>query len=312
VSDSHHEESFWRKYIFSTDHKTIGIQYGITALLFLFFGFSLMMVMRWQLAFPDQPVPVIGGLIQWLAELNGFASIGNLPSDLYNVFGAMHGTIMIFLGVVPLVVGAFGNYIVPLQIGAPDMAFPKLNMTSYWVYFIGGVIMLVSFFLPGGAANSGCIVAVIGTEHFGLFDLTTQDRFESVFKPAVGGFLANEFHRFIDVAVIAVPQPVFHKMVGTFNQTQHHIGNTKPVGNFFFQLLHHLIQVGAGQYQSFDFEQVFLNFFIGTGNFEQPFQFAFKMFFIIVNPLDNPVGQTQRTHGLDGQVIILNLFDFFQ
>ena len=155
MSDSHHEESFWRKYIFSTDHKTIGIQYGITALLFLFFGFSLMMVMRWQLAFPDQAVPVIGGLIQWLAELNGFASIGNLPSDLYNVFGAMHGTIMIFLGVVPLVVGAFGNYVVPLQIGAPDMAFPKLNMTSYWVYFIGGVIMLVSFFLPGGAANSG-------------------------------------------------------------------------------------------------------------------------------------------------------------
>ena len=155
MSDSHHEESFWRKYIFSTDHKTIGIQYGITALLFLFFGFSLMMVMRWQLAFPDQPVPVIGGLIKWLAELNGFASIGNLPSDLYNVFGAMHGTIMIFLGVVPLVVGAFGNYVVPLQIGAPDMAFPKLNMTSYWVYFIGGVIMLVSFFLPGGAANSG-------------------------------------------------------------------------------------------------------------------------------------------------------------
>ena len=155
MTDLHHEESFWRKYIFSTDHKTIGIQYGITALLFLFFGFSLMMVMRWQLAFPDQAVPVIGGLIQWLAELNGFASIGNLPSDLYNVFGAMHGTIMIFLGVVPLVVGAFGNYVVPLQIGAPDMAFPKLNMTSYWVYFIGGVIMLVSFFLPGGAANSG-------------------------------------------------------------------------------------------------------------------------------------------------------------
>ena len=155
MSDSHHEESYWRKYIFSTDHKTIGIQYGITALLFLFFGFSLMMVMRWQLAFPDQAVPVFGGLIQWLAELNGFASIGNLPSDLYNVFGAMHGTIMIFLGVVPLVVGAFGNYVVPLQIGAPDMAFPKLNMTSYWVYFIGGVIMLVSFFLPGGAANSG-------------------------------------------------------------------------------------------------------------------------------------------------------------
>ena len=155
MSDSHHEESFWRKYIFSTDHKTIGIQYGITALLFLFFGFSLMMVMRWQLAFPDTAVPIVGGLVKWLATLNGFASDGNLPADLYNVFGAMHGTIMIFLGVVPLVVGAFGNYVVPLKIGAPDMAFPKLNMASYWVYFVGGVIMLASFFLPGGAANSG-------------------------------------------------------------------------------------------------------------------------------------------------------------
>ena len=155
MNPSHNKESFWRKYIFSTDHKTIGLQYGITALLFLSIGFSLMMVMRWQLAYPDTAVPIIGGLVKWLATLNGFASVGNLPSDLYNVFGAMHGTIMIFLGVVPLVVGAFGNYIVPLQIGAPDMAFPKLNMTSYWVYFIGGIIMLVSFFLPGGAANSG-------------------------------------------------------------------------------------------------------------------------------------------------------------
>jgi len=68
VTDSHHEESFWRKYIFSTDHKIIGIQYGITALLFLFFGFSLMMVMRWQLAYPDTSVPVVGGLVKWLAE----------------------------------------------------------------------------------------------------------------------------------------------------------------------------------------------------------------------------------------------------
>ena len=155
MSDSHNEESFWRKYIFSIDHKVIGIQYGVTALFFMFLGFSLMMVMRWQLAYPDTAIPIVGSLIKWLADLNGFASEGNLPSDLYNVFGAMHGTIMIFLGVVPLVVGAFGNYLVPLQIGAPDMAFPKLNMASYWVYFVGGIVMLVSFFLPGGAANSG-------------------------------------------------------------------------------------------------------------------------------------------------------------
>ena len=75
--------------------------------------------------------------------------------EFYNQLGAMHGTIMVFLGVVPLAVGGFGNFVMPLQIGAPDMAFPKLNMVSYWVYFIGGVMMLASFFVPGGAAQSG-------------------------------------------------------------------------------------------------------------------------------------------------------------
>jgi cytochrome c oxidase subunit 1 len=67
----------------------------------------------------------------------------------------MHGTIMVFLGVVPLAFGAFGNYVVPLQIGAPDRAFPRLNMTSYWLYLAGGLVMLASFFVPGGAANNG-------------------------------------------------------------------------------------------------------------------------------------------------------------
>jgi len=80
---------------------------------------------------------------------------GVMLPEFYNQLGAMHGTIMVFLGVVPLAVGAFGNYVVPLQIGAPDMAFPKLNAASYWAFFAGGVVMLVSFFVPGGAANSG-------------------------------------------------------------------------------------------------------------------------------------------------------------
>ncbi|MCP5464167.1 MAG: cbb3-type cytochrome c oxidase subunit I [Deltaproteobacteria bacterium] len=131
---AHHEESFLRKYVFSIDHKVIGIQYGITSLIFLFLGFSLMLVMRYQLAYPGE---------------------GIIPPDVYNSFGAMHGTIMIFLGVVPLAVGAFGNYLVPLQVGAIDMAFPRLNMMSYWVYFVGGVVMLLGFFAPGGAASSG-------------------------------------------------------------------------------------------------------------------------------------------------------------
>ena len=67
----------------------------------------------------------------------------------------MHGTIMVFLGIVPLAFAAFGNFVVPSQIGAPDMAFPRINMASYQAYFVGGMIMLVSFFIPGGAAQAG-------------------------------------------------------------------------------------------------------------------------------------------------------------
>src|SRR6266513_5126176 len=146
----HHELGWWRKYVFSTDHKVIGIQYGITGLLFLLLGFSLMMIMRWQLAYPGQPLPVIGKLLGETAMPGGV-----MAPEFYNQLGAMHGTIMVFMGIVPLAVGAFGNFVVPLQIGAPDMAFPKLNMMSYWLYFTGGVTMLASFFLPGGAAQSG-------------------------------------------------------------------------------------------------------------------------------------------------------------
>ena len=142
----HKEESFLEKYIFSQDHKVIGIQYGITSLIFLLIGFLLMAVMRYQLAYPDTPVPFIGFLL---------SENGLLSPDQYNAFGAMHGTIMIFLGVVPMVAGAFGNYLVPLQVGAPDMAFPKLNMMSYWTYLAGGVIMFASFFMPSGPAASG-------------------------------------------------------------------------------------------------------------------------------------------------------------
>src|SRR5688572_22964905 len=91
--------------------------------------------MRWQLAYP--------GRTAWIAP------------EMYNGLGALHGTIMVFLGVVPLAVGAFGNYLVPLQIGAPDMSFPRINLASYWFYAIGGIIMLASFFAPGGAPMSG-------------------------------------------------------------------------------------------------------------------------------------------------------------
>src|SRR6202171_5704446 len=120
----HHELPFGRKYIFSVDHKVIGIQYAVTALVFLLFGFSLMMLMRWQLAYPGQPLPVIGNA---LGHFFGPRSMpdGKMTPGCYN------------------------------SCGAPDRAFPKVNMASYQAFFVGGVVMLVSFFVPGGAAKGG-------------------------------------------------------------------------------------------------------------------------------------------------------------
>ena len=148
--EHHHEQSFWRKFIFSTDHKMIGVQYSVTGLAFLFFGFCLMMIMRWQLAYPGEAIPFIGSLLG-----DSRAPGGIMLPDFYNELGAMHGTIMVFLGVVPLAVGGFGNFVMPLQLGAPDMAFPRINMISYWCLFMGGVTMFASFFLPTGAAANG-------------------------------------------------------------------------------------------------------------------------------------------------------------
>src|SRR5438477_8279376 len=96
----HHDEDlgFWRHYVFSTDHKIIGIQYGVTALFFLFFGFCLMLMMRWQIAHPNQAVLIIGSLLE--RALGEVAKEGKVSPDLYNSFGAMHGTIMVFMAIV--------------------------------------------------------------------------------------------------------------------------------------------------------------------------------------------------------------------
>jgi cytochrome c oxidase subunit 1 len=139
-----------RKYFISVDHKVIGLQYALTSMVFLLIGFSLMLLARWQLAYPGSPIPLIG---LWLGERN--APGGIMLPEFYNQLIAMHGTIMVFLAVVPLAVGGFGNYLIPLQIGAADMAFPRLNMASYWLYLAGGLVMLAGFLAPGGAANSG-------------------------------------------------------------------------------------------------------------------------------------------------------------
>jgi cytochrome c oxidase subunit 1 len=133
-----------------TDHKSLALVYGITAGTFLLLGFLLMLLLRWQLAWPGQPIPIATAIF---GETN--APGGVLLPEFYYQLVAMHGSVMIFLAVVPLATGAFGGYLVPLQIGAPGLAFPRLSVVGYLVYLAAGLLMAASFAWPGGAANSG-------------------------------------------------------------------------------------------------------------------------------------------------------------
>lgn len=121
---AHHELGFVRKYIFSTDHKIIGIQFLFTTLLMLLVGGFLALGVRWQLAFPWETMPVFGALYA--------AEGGQVSPEFYTMLVTMHATVMIFLVIIPVLAGAFGNFLIPLMIGADDMAFPTLNMLSYW------------------------------------------------------------------------------------------------------------------------------------------------------------------------------------
>jgi len=143
------DRSFLRRYIFSTDHKIIGVQFLIMSLLFLAVGGSLAMMMRWQLGFPGQVMP--GGAL--LPET--MAPGGILLPEFYISLVTMHGTFMVFFAIMPLLVGVFGNFLIPLKIGAPDMAFPRLNMMSFWVAVPAGLIMLAGFWAEGGHAGAG-------------------------------------------------------------------------------------------------------------------------------------------------------------
>src|SRR5688500_12818765 len=142
-------QSFVRKYIFSTDHKIIGIQFLLMSLFFLLVGGLLAMLIRWQLGFPGERLPV-GGMFPEEMVASGIV----LP-EFYDALVTMHGTFMVFFAIMPLLVGVFGNYLIPLKIGAPDMAFPRLNMASYWLAVPAGVIMIAGFFVQGGHAGAG-------------------------------------------------------------------------------------------------------------------------------------------------------------
>src|ERR1700682_6520993 len=146
-SHTHHELSFLRKYIFSEDHKIIGIQFLFTSIIFLGVGGILALLVRIQLAWPHAEIPI---LRDWFAD-NG----GRMPESFYNMLFSMHASVMIFFVIIPFLTGAFGNFTIPLMIGARDMAFPTLNMMSYWFMWPAFILILISFFVDGGAPASG-------------------------------------------------------------------------------------------------------------------------------------------------------------
>ena len=145
----HHELGFVRTYLFSTDHKMIAKQFLFVALFMMSIGGLMAMLMRLELGWPENQWAVLKYFPQTLAQDSA------ITPNTYNSMFTMHATIMIFFVVMPILVGTFGNLLVPLMIGARDMAFPILNMLSFWVSAIAGVIMLSSFFVPGGAAAAG-------------------------------------------------------------------------------------------------------------------------------------------------------------
>ncbi|MCB2206078.1 cbb3-type cytochrome c oxidase subunit I [bacterium] len=146
-----HHESFIRHYIFSTDHKMIAKQFMVTAIIFLFIGGAFALFIRWQLAYPGQPIPVIGQFLPstWVNDA------GAVTAEWYTQLLTMHGSIMIFAVVIPLLVGTFGNFAIPLMIGADDMAFPFLNMVSFWLFPLAGMLMMAGFLVEGGSAAAG-------------------------------------------------------------------------------------------------------------------------------------------------------------
>ncbi len=137
--------SFLRTYVFSLDHKVIGIQFLFSTLLWFVVGGLLALAVRWQLAWPWSDMPIVGRLL--------FSGEGGAISpEFYTMLVTMHATVMIFFVIIPILAGAFGNYLIPLMIGADDMAFPTLNMLSYWFMWPAFFAMITAFFVEGGGA----------------------------------------------------------------------------------------------------------------------------------------------------------------
>ena len=131
----HHDPGFVQKYLWSTDHKMIGMQYMFTGMLMALIGGFAVYVFRMQLAFPGEAVPLFG----------------RVSAAQYNSLVTMHGSIMIFWVAMPVLIAGFGNFLIPLMLGCDDMVFPRVNRLSYQIFLLSAVVVVASFFVPGGA-----------------------------------------------------------------------------------------------------------------------------------------------------------------
>jgi cytochrome c oxidase subunit 1 len=131
---AHHEQSFASKYLFSTDHKIIAMQYMFTGMAMGLIGAYFAYVFNMQLAYPGMVVP-------------GF---GLVSAAKYNALVTNHGSIMIFWVAMPVLLAAFGNYLIPLMLGCDDMVFPRINRLSYQIFLLSAIVLVCSFFAPGG------------------------------------------------------------------------------------------------------------------------------------------------------------------
>src|SRR5437879_11482533 len=167
MADESHEEvhrheppkSFIRKYIFSLDHKVIGIQYIMLALTAVVVGMAMSILMRLNLSWPGTNWPILGTLFPTGAPG------GVISPEFYLSLVTMHGTIMVFFVLTTAPQGGFGNYFLPMQIGAEDMAFPVLNMLSFWVTFVGFIVILLAIFAEGNATVGGWFTKLGETLH---------------------------------------------------------------------------------------------------------------------------------------------------
>ncbi len=153
----HHEEGWFHKYFWSTDHKMIGMQYLFTGMAMALIGGFTVYVFRMQLAFPGVSVP-------------GF---GRVTASDYNALVTTHGSVMIFWVAMPVLIAALGNFLIPLMIGCDDMVFPRLNRLSYQLFLLSALILIGSFFVQGGAFG-GAWTAYPPLSAKGVYNLTPQ------------------------------------------------------------------------------------------------------------------------------------------